>query len=284
VSTRAATGLLDRRRAVVAARHRRRRTALIGVLAAGAAVAGAWWVATGPLLSIGSVNISGYRQPDQARLVETARIAARDGTMLRLPTVSVREALTRFPWVEDVRVHHNWPRGVDIQVLTATPAAIAVTPGGARLVVSDSGRILGPDTSGLRLPLFRMPAGPVGQPLRGHAQRAPYLFLTAMSPATARRVRDLGLAGGVVTGRIVDGPELRIGPPEALWAKARALEAILASTRPTVVDGLAGAEYLDLSSPAQPTLGGLPVGEAAAVTGDGGEASTETQGSVSPSP
>ena len=256
MSTRAATALMDRRRAVRHARHRRRRTVLLGLVAGSAIVAGGWWLGTGPLLSVTSITISGYRQPDQASVIRTVQIAARRGTMLKLPTVSVREALAGYPWVQDISLHHNWLRGIDVRIVQATPAAIAVTGDGRRLVVSQTGRVLG-DAGEIRdLPTYPVPALKVGAWLRGPAQRAPFEVLTAMSPELGRRIQDLRLERGVVIGRLVTGAELKLGPPRQLWAKGRAIEAVLNS--PKIAEKLATAGYLDVSAPKQPTLGGFP--------------------------
>ncbi len=267
MSTRAATGLIDRRRAVRHARHRRRRTALLGVVAGSAVVAGVWWLGSGPLLSVTSVEISGYRQADQALIVRTAQIAARHGTMLKLPTVAVREALGRYPWVQDVSVHHNWLRGIDITIVQATPAAVAITGDGRRLVVSRAGRVLGDAGETRDLPAYRVPSLTVGAWLRGPAQRAPFEFLSAMSAAAGRRVHELRLEHGVVVGRLATGAELKLGPPRQLWAKGRAVEAVLDS--PKVAEKLATAGYLDVSAPKQPTLGGLPADGAIAPSTEG---------------
>jgi cell division septal protein FtsQ len=275
VSTGVATGLLDRRRAVAEARHRRRRTMLLAFLAAVAAFVGAWWIGTGPLLGVKEVSISGYRQPDQARLVATVRIAARHGTMLKLPTVAVREALADFPWVANVEVHHNWLRGVDVTIVQATPVAIAVTASGARLLVSGQGRVLGPDTGGRSLPTFQIRAAGVGAELRGAEQRAPFTFLRSMNPRAAATVRSLRLDHGVMVGRVSSGLELRVGPPTELSAKARAYEAVVTSRK--LAESLAGAGYLDLSSPKQPTLGGITQSTTeAAQTSTTGQASAPT--------
>ncbi len=255
MSTRAATALMDRRRAVRHARHRRRRTALLGLVAGSAIVAGGWWLGTGPLLSVTSVEISGYRQADQATVIRTVQIAARRGTMLKLPTVDVREALARYPWVQDISLHHNWLRGIDVRIVQATPAAIAVTGDGRRLVVSDVGRVLGDAAESRDLPTYRVGALKVGTWLRGPAQRAPFEFLTAMSSEAGRRVQDLRWERGVVIGRLATGAELKLGPPRQLWAKGRAVEAVLNS--PKIAEKLATADYLDVSAPTQPTLGGL---------------------------
>lgn len=267
MSTRAATALMDRRRAVRHARHRRRRTVLLGLVAGSAIVAGGWWLGTGPVLSVTSVEISGYRQPDQANVLRTVQIAARRGTMFKLPTVDVRESLARYPWVQDVSVHHNWLRGIDVRIVQATPAAIAVTGDGRRLVVSDAGRALGEAGDVRGLPAYRVPALAVGDWLRGPAQRAPFEFLSAMSPEAGRRVEDLRLEGGVVIGRLAGGALLRLGPPRQLWAKGRAVEAVL--DNPTIAKNLATAGYLDVSAPKQPTLGGFPAETSTAPSTEG---------------
>lgn len=239
-------------------------------------MAGSWWVATGPLLGLTNVEISGYTQPDQAQIMRTVQIAARDGTMLRLPTVAVREALMRHPWVADVELHHNWPRGIDVRIVQAMPVAVAQSTDGRRYLISDTGRVLGEDTAGANLPRFRMAPSVPGTWLKGSARRAPFEFLTAMRPAVARTVRDLRMEGGVVVGQIADGPELRLGPPTMMWAKGRALEAVLSDTEITTAMGK--AEYLDLSAPSQPTLGGFPAEEAGLPTIE--EPSTEGQPST----
>lgn len=245
---------------------------LLVAVAGSAVLTGGWWLSTGPMLAITSVQISGYTQPDQAEMVRTVQIVARRGTMLRLPTVDVREALVaRYPWVQDVALHHNWLRGVDVKVTQATPAAVVTTGDGRRLVVSDAGRVLGEDQGNRKLPTYALGSLAVGAHLRGSAQRAPFEVLTAMSPDTARRVRDLRLQGGVLVAQIADGPELRLGPPRQLWAKGRSVDAVLGSK--SIAAKVAAAEYLDVSSPKQPTLGGIPAeGEV--------EASTEGQALV----
>ncbi len=258
MSSRAATGLLERRRSVMIARHRRRRTVLLTIVAGAAAMAGTWWLGTGPLLSVTSVQIAGYRQADQAELLRTVQIASHSGTMLKLPTVAVREALLRYPWVADVAVHHRWPRGIDVVITQARPAAIALTADGRRLAVATSGRVLGPATERVALPSYRVDSLRVGEWVTGPAARAPFEIVTAMSPATGRRVRDLHLTGGVIVGSIEGGPRLVFGPPRDLWAKGRSVEAVL--TNPAIAKKLASAAYLDVSSPKQPMLGGVAEG------------------------
>jgi hypothetical protein len=103
---------------------------------------------------------------------------------------------------------------------------------------------------------LRLPRPP---PEAGYAlpegDRAGLAFLAAAPPEAARRVRRLGLdSTGALTGRIDLGPDLRLGPPEDLAAKARALAAVLAQVP---AEDLAVATYIDLRLPKRPAIGGL---------------------------
>lgn len=254
MSTRVSTGLLDRRRTVTARRHQRRRTTLLVAIVIAAILAGAWWIATGPLLRVSQVNISGYTQADQSRVTRTVQIAARSGTMLQLPTVAIRRALESSPWVEAVEVHHNWPKAIDVTITPATPTAVAITEEGGRLVVSDSGRVLGEADVDSPLPTFQIGQAAIGSWLNGPTLRAPFQVLSAMDPAVATRVKDLRMDGGLMRARLEDGLEIRLGPPTLAWQKGRALEAMLTAAKAT--KDLAASQYIDLTVPSKPMLGG----------------------------
>jgi len=257
VSDRVSGALLDRRRAVRFARERRRRTIALAVLAGGAVVAGVWWTSTGPLLRMRHVSITGYTRPDQALLIQTVRIAARDGTMTRLPVQRVRAALARFPWVESVDVGHDWPFGMTVHVHQARPAAVVAGAGGASALVSADGRVLGPVEPAGHLPGIDLGATTLrtGEWLRGTSARAPLGFVRRLPAGLAGRVDRLRLESGVIVGQLAGGPELRLGTPDDLALKARALQALLRTVNPK--DQRASA-YVDLSVPDRPALGGLP--------------------------
>jgi cell division septal protein FtsQ len=254
MSTRVSTGLLDRRKTVIARRHQRRRTTLLVAIVVAALLAGGWWIATGPLLRVTQVNISGYSQVDQSRIARTVQIAARSGTMLQLPTVSVREALASSPWVEDVEVHHNWPNAIDVRITQATPIAVAIAEDGSRLLVSESGRVLGESDLDAALPTFQIGQAAVGSWLSRPSLVAPFQLITAMDPEVARRVKDLRMEGGLMQARLEDGLEIRLGPPTLAWQKGRAVEAML--TAALANEDLAASQYIDLTVPGKPMLGG----------------------------
>jgi cell division protein FtsQ len=257
VSERVSGALLDRRRAVRFARERRRRTVALGFLAAGALAAGLWWVSSGPLLRLRHVSITGYTRPDQALLVQTVRIVARDGTMTRLPAARVREALARFPWVQSVEVRHDWPLGMSVRVHQARPAAVVAGAGGVRALVSADGRVLGPAEPAGRLPGIDLGSATLraGDWLRSTGARAPLGFVRGLPAGLAGRVQALRLESGVIVGQLTGGPELRLGTPEDLPLKARALRALVQAIGPKEERASA---YVDLSVPDRPAVGGLP--------------------------
>ena len=253
---RAHPGVVARRRRVARARGRQRRgIALIG-LGALAALALLWWLANGPMLAVGDVTVRGYDRPDGDALVAAIDEAASGGTMVSPPVDEIRDAAAAFPWVASVSVQRDWPRGVAVEVTMARPAAVAAAAGGEPAVVAASGRVLGPVPEDAGLGWLRVPSPP---PAAGYAlpeaDRAALDFLAAAPPEAARRVRRLGMdATGALSGRIDGGPALRLGRPEHLAAKARALGLVLAQVP---AEDLAAATYIDLRVPQRPAIGGL---------------------------
>ena len=116
--------------------------------------------------------------------------------------------------------------------------------------------MLGPVPEDAGLGWLRVPsAAPGGGYALPEADRAALDFLAAAPPEAARRVRRLGMdATGALSGRIDGGPALRLGRPEHLAAKARALGLVLAQVP---AEDLQSATYIDLRVPQRPAIGGL---------------------------
>lgn len=278
MTTGVSTRLVDRRRSEMAARYRRRRTILLGVVAGAAVVAGTWWVATGPLMTVSHVSVTGYTKPDQSRVVHAIQVAARGGDAFNLPTAEIERALADSPWVASVDVSHDRPRGLRVAVTEAAPRAVAVAGDGSRYLVAADGRVLDGGASVTAqyvatLPQIQVTTATVGDFMPSGTDRAPLTVAVAISPDVSARVRDLRVANGVLTGRLLSGPEVRFGQPIDLQRKARALDALLADAK--AADILMKADYVDLSSPDRPIADG---GEGLA-----SEASTEGQDSGSSS-
>jgi cell division protein FtsQ len=243
------TGLLDRRRAIAGARARRRRTVVLSVLAGLATIGAGYWALTGPPAAIRHLKVTGYARADLPALDWAARVAASSGTMVSLPTERLRRALAAYPWVERIDVRRDWPSGVVVNVVQAIPAAVVVPQRGQRMLVTAAGRVLGPAPRRPGLPRIALDgaAPAVGQSLTSAAVTAPLAFLAPLPREIARRVRRLGIAGdGLLGARLQGGPELRLGSPEMLDEKARALVAIM---RYLPAQEEANVAYLDLSVP-----------------------------------
>ena len=243
----------DRRRSVVRARGRRRRSATLIVLGVAAGLLLLYWLATGPLLAVHDVNVSGYDRDDSAQLVGALESAAGQGTVIVPATGRMRAAAEHFPWVESISVSRTWPRGLRVVVHEASPVAIASFGGGA-VMVSAAGRVLGPAEAGVALGTVRLAAeAPAAGSFLPRDETTTLAFLAASAPAVAKTVRDLHVdRTGQVGARLVDGPELRLGATDRMVAKARALALVL---RGVPVKERRSGTYIDLSVPENPALG-----------------------------
>lgn len=254
---------LERRRRAVrrAARVDRGRVALVGLGCLACGIAG-WWLATGPVLTVRSVSVSGYDRPDAAALGDAVDAAAgRGGSLISPPVGAIRRSAVRFPWVKDVVVHRSWPLGITVEVIPAEPLAVAVPRQGTPVLVSPAGLVMGPAGGTGGLARVRVPgtAPAVGAPVPA-AARAPLTFAAALPAPIAGRLRNLRLERGRVVGALHAGPELRLGPPVRMRAKAAALQALLAGLPP---EDLRAADYIELSVPEHIAVGGLEPVDAA---------------------
>jgi hypothetical protein len=116
--------------------------------------------------------------------------------------------------------------------------------------------VLGPVTAHAGVGWLRVTGSPppVGESLPDAGTRAALAFVAAAGPKVGRRIRELRVdRSGSLAGRLTNGPELRLGAPERLAAKARALGLVLAAL-PT--DEQQAASYIDLTVPENPAVGG----------------------------
>jgi cell division protein FtsQ len=282
--------MAERRRAVVRDRGRRRRTTALAAIGALALGMGLWFLATGPVLAVRQVSLTGYGREDAGRLEAAIGLAAGEGTILRPATAAIRDAARAFPWVAGVSISRDWPLGLRVDITEAEAVAAVKAGGNARVLVDGEGRVLGAPTPGRartdtadaaaattagttsaaaatagirplaterRRPragiLLRGPAPATGE-LLAPGLRSALIFVNALEPEVAGRVADLRLEAGRVVGRLEDGPELRLGRPERMVAKALALQVVLDQIP---AEDEEAATYLDLSLPERPAVGGL---------------------------
>jgi cell division protein FtsQ len=277
--------MAERRRSIVLERGRRRRTTALAAIGALALGLGLWFLATGPVLAVRQVHLTGYDREDADRLEAAIGLAAGDGTILRPPTAAIRRAALAFPWVADVAVSRDWPLGLRVDIIEAEAVAAVRASGNERVLVDEHGRVLGPPTPGRAAAGAAAAAGddaagaagtrPLSAPAERHRPRAGILlrgpapeagrllapglrsaliFVNALEPEVAGRVKDLRLEAGRVVGRLDRGPELRLGRPDRMVAKALALQVVLDQIP---AEDEEAATYIDLSLPERPAVGGL---------------------------
>lgn len=263
MSAAASRALLVRRRMVAAEKGRRRRTVLLSLLAAAAVVAGGWWVVTGPPGRITSVEVTGYEGPRKALVVETIRRVAERGSVVDPPVEDLRRAMAAFPWVEDLHVERALPKGISVIVVPATVGAVAVPDTGTPMLVSASGRVLGPlPRKAPGAPRVRVGTADltVGETLGGPVVASALTLSSRLTPKAAGRLVALHEAKGALVGRLAAGPVVRFGLMQDLAAKAEALDLVLGQLS---AEEERAAAYIDLSVPWFPAVGSRAVAQAA---------------------
>lgn len=248
--------LRERRRLVAREQGRRRRNRSLWVVGALAAVALAYWMLTGPLLAVHGVNVRGYDRADRDQLVAALTEAGESGSLLSPPRAAMERAARPFPWVESITVVRNWPRALGVQVTQVRPIAHARGTDGATVMVASNGRVLETGEGAAPLGWMSLPTTtpePGAQLPDGESQIL--TFLAALDAGTAARVRDLRMVeGGTAVARLEGGPELRLGRPVRLAAKATALGLVLSALSS---EEAADAAYIDLTVPEHPAVGGI---------------------------
>lgn len=256
MSTNTSRALLVRRKSVAAEKARFRRTVLLYLIAAAAVLAGTWWVLTGPPGRISSVSVSGYDGPNAAVVEDLITRVAKRGTVVKPPEQSLRQAVEGFPWVEDVRVQRELPKGVSVVVVAAKPRAIAVPDRGEPMVVSATGRVMGPIPKKGSLAVPRVRVGTTelatGGVIAGPLVTAALKLGANLSPDVAGRLVALKQRRGGMVGKLSDGPEVRFGLMQDLPAKAEALDLVLGQMSPQEERD---AAYIDLAVPWFPAVG-----------------------------
>ena len=233
-----------------------RGTLLLGGAVGLACAALGYWLATGPMLSVQSVRVSGYDRPDAATLTAAVdRAGDRGGSLLAPPIGAIRRQAIRFPWVEDVTLARDWPLGLVAQVIPAEPLAIGVPTRGARVLINNRGQVMGPAGKRGGLPRVTIPgaAPEVGAAVPAGVDAA-LRFVRLSAPKTANRFQALKLVNGRLTGRLRNGPLLVIGTPTRLRDKALALQAVLNWAS---AEDEHNATYIDVSVPERPALGSM---------------------------
>ena len=238
----------ERRVAVLRAQGRRRLRWIMGLIVLAALCAAAWAVTHSALLDVERVRVTGAQQATPAEVRSAAGIEPGDA-ILFIDAGAVARRVERVAWVDTASVERSIGGEVDIHVTERRPAAWARRAPDRIALVDARGRVLGdaaepppnlPEITGLQ-----------GVPAAGHdvLPVAASGLLEKLPPALGLRTTRIVVADDEVSLTLRDGPEVRLGAPRRVAAKARAAVAVLAST------AAAPPRYVDVRVPGAPVAG-----------------------------
>lgn len=233
-------------------RGRLRRGLLVAaVAAAGLAALYLYWFRDLPVFAVEAVRVEGVpaRAHDGDELTAALTEAAKEMTTLHVQPEALERAAAGYPMVESVTAEADLPHKLVITVHERDPAAVIGAGDGSVAVSADGTVLAGFSGKGVALPLLplkRVPrsgaiAGPVLEQVRVLGAVPPIL-----QPYLARSLKgpsgiDVELRGGIV---------LHFGNSARARQKWLAAAAVLADP------GLTALDYVDLTAPNRPAVGG----------------------------
>jgi cell division protein FtsQ len=229
-----------------------RRRAALAALALALLAGGYWfWLRDSSLVAVRHVEVVGVSDSSaEGRQVRAALTgAAEEMTTLHVRPQLLEEAAARFPLVRSVSASPGFPNSLTVTVVERIPAAL-IGLGSETVAVADDGTILrGMATSRLELPRLPLDHPPKRDRVTGTVLEQAQVLGAA--PAALRAYLDSSSYGDSgVTVDLVGGIELRFGSAARAGAKWHAAAAVLADPAQTALD------YVDLSAPARPAVGG----------------------------
>jgi cell division protein FtsQ len=236
-----------RRLAVAREAARRHRRVVVAALVVTAVVAVAVGAVYSPLLAVDHIRITGATQTGSAAVLDAAGVDLGD-PLLRVGLGGVEDRVGRLPWVARVTAARDLPHTLRIQVVERVAVGWTPLPGGAALV-DRSGRVLARSAS----PPEGLPelaaAGPVAVLGRRVHPAASARLVAALPPDLAARTLKATVGDGAATLELGGGPQVRLGAPVDVAAKARVAAAVLATLGSTPV------AYVDVRVPQAPVTG-----------------------------
>jgi cell division protein FtsQ len=238
----------ERRVAVVRAQGRRRLRWLIAIAVFGILVAVGWLVVHSPLLDVDDVRVTGTQLVAPGDVRRASGIRGGDA-LLFVDTGAAERRVEQLPWIDEASVERRISGELVVRVTERRPAVWARRAPESVALIDGRGRVLAdvPEAP-LELPqlsgLATLP--PVGKDITPSAAVG---VLGHLPPDLVGRVAGVVTDGRAVKLQLRDGPELRLGPPTRVPAKARAVLAVLG----TITGG--PPAYVDVRVPSAPVTG-----------------------------
>lgn len=234
------------------ARIRSLRRRLIVAVLAGAVLLAAYmlWFRDSSLVAVKTVGVEGTgKGPLERRLDAELRKAARRMTTLHVDQQALAEVAKRFTLVQSVSADASFPSSLTIHVVERRPAALIGEGSGAVAVAGDGVILRGLPARKLHLPQLPLSSPPKGPRLQGPVREESEVLGAA--PKALRRYVDHSFNGTSGVGVTLEGGvELSFGNAARAAEKWRAAAAVLSDPQ------LGPLDYVDLSVPGRPAVGG----------------------------
>jgi cell division protein FtsQ len=238
----------ERRVAIVRAQGRRRLRWLIAIVALGILTTAGWLLTHSTLLDVDRVRVTGTQRVT-ADAVRRASGVHRGDPILFVDLGAVERRIERLPWVDEASAERVLWGDLSIRVIERSPVAWARRAPDLVALVDGRGRVLA-DATDAPAELAELGGLTTVPPVGGEvAPRAAAGVVQKLPAALRSRVARVVVGGGAVTLALRDGPEVRLGSPDQVPAKARAALAVLG----TFTGG--PPAYVDVRVPNAPVTG-----------------------------
>ena len=246
-------------RARTSLRVLRRRAVLVCLGAVLLAAAYAFWFRDSSLVAVEKVRIEGLSRYD-VELARDLRKAGLGMTTLHVDQAALAEAASGYPIAQSVSANPTLPSTLEIAVDERHPAALSADEEEPVAVAADGTILRGVPAAKLklpRLPIAQLPRKPrLEGPLLEQAR-----VLAAVPPPLRRHVERSFAEGGLVRVLLAGGVVLKFGDAIRVKEKWAAAAAVLADPE------LGPLDYVDLSVPRRPAVGGVGHTPPAGATG-----------------
>lgn len=238
-----------RRRAVRGERRRRRLRRTIGGVLVIAALGVLLGLERSTLVALDVIEVAGLTRLAESDVLEALELEPGTSTV-RLRLGPARERVAALPLVRDADVARTGLRSVRVTV-EERAAVLVVRGGGAQRLVDREGVVI---ATGADPTLAEVRLGSAPPAVGGSAEERPLLAASLTlwrglsGPIRADLLRIDALVEDDLTLVLVDGTRVRIGRPERLDEKIRALGAILEDL------GEVPAAVVDVRSPTAPVI------------------------------
>ena len=208
------------------------------------------WIRDLSLFRVSHVEITGLDSREAPAIRRALREAATQMTTLNVDEAKLKRSVKLFPVVRSLSASSKFPKTLRIKVNEYVPVAVLVTPGGRRVAVSSSGKLLHGVGPGTKLPTVKVDEIPTAGTLDDPAARR-LVTAAAGAPGALRPLLDKvydGKDGMPVAFR--GGLVLSLGDSTRLAAKWASAARVLADASSR------GAGKLDVRVPQRPAAAG----------------------------